>query len=181
MSNVPKSRRKKHDFLANHELRTIRIRITELAINDFGYDRERFERKIEKYENSLSSFDRKPEVVAKWRKKNESYFADFVEEETKETRDILRRAVMEFELGNSIFPEGDAKLVEFCERRKHLDRAIGWLHCMKQELQYIAEILPCDKNQYVSIQETIDHEISLIKGVRRAGNKFLKPDKEKQK
>ena len=38
MSGVPKSCRKKHDFETPHKLRALRKTITELAINDFGYD-----------------------------------------------------------------------------------------------------------------------------------------------
>ena len=191
MSGVPKSRREEHDFMASHNLREIRKRITELAVNDFGYDRDRLEKKIKKFEESLVSIepDHKAEIVVRMRKKNESYYASFVEEETKVTRDLLRRAVCEFELGNSLFPSGDARFMEYCEKRKHLDRAIGWLFCLKQELQYIAEILPGDKNRFESLagygddQEgkgTIDMEIALIKGVRRSANKFLKEGGEKR-
>ena len=180
MSGVPKSRREQHDFVASHKLHDIRRAITELAVNDFGYDKQRLERKIQKFEDSLVGLDddMKQNVVARIRKKNESFYADFVEEETKETRDILRKAVFEFELGNSIFPSGETKLEEYKERRLHLDNAVGWMNCLKQELQYIAETLPGDKNRYVAAIEEIMAEISLIKGVRRAANKYLKPDKK---
>lgn len=168
--------------MANHKLHDIRRLITELAINDFGYDQQRLERKIQKFEDSLVNLEpeRKREVVPRMRLKTEGFFADFVEEETKETRDILRKAVFEFELGNSIFPTGETKLEEYKERRLHFDNAVGWMHCLKQELQYIAETLPGDKNRYVPLIEEIKAEISLMKGVRRAANKFLK-EKPKQK
>ena len=189
MSSVPKSRREDHDFMASHNLREIRKRITELAVNDFGYDKDRLEEKIKKFEDGLNiEPERKKEIVERMRKKNESYYADFVEEETKETRAILRKVVQEFELGNSIFPSGDTKYMEFCEKRKHLDEAIGWLFCLKQELQYIAETLPGDKNRFASLAGDpnndggeIEKEISLIKGVRRAANKFLKAEGEKKR
>ena len=197
MSSVPKSRREEHDFMASHNLREIRKRVTEMAINDFGYDRDRLEEKIKKFEDSLVNIEpeRKAEIVARMRKKNESYYADFVDEETEVTRDLLRKAVCEFELGNSIFPSGDARLMEYCEKRKHLDMAVGWLFCLKQELQYIAETLPGDKNRFESLtgyeddkecegakkrKGAIEIEIALIKGVRRAANKFLKAESEKK-
>ena len=189
MSSVPKSRREKHDFMASHNLREIRRRVTELAVNDFGYDRDRLEEKIRRFEDGLNvESERKKEIAERMRRKNEGYYADFVEEETKATRDILRKVVCEFEIGNSIFPSGDAKFMEFCEKRRHLDEAIGWLFCLKQELQYIAETLPCDKNRFASLTGDpsdkekggeIEKEISLIKGVRRAANKFLKAEGEK--
>ena len=176
MSGVPKSRRKQHNFETPHKLRKLRTKVTELAINDFGYDKERLDLKIQKFETGLTEFERKADVVASMRRKNENYYANFVKEETIITRDIARKVIFEFELGNSIFPSGDAKVAEFRERRKHLDECIGWLHCLKQELQYIAEILPGDKNRYTSITEEIETLISMVKGVRRSANRFLKRD-----
>lgn len=172
--SVPKSRREKHDFLAYHKLIEIRRIVTDLALYGFGYDKDRMERKIERFENGVTNFERKEEIVSRMRLKNESFYEDFVREETEETRKILRKAVFEFELGNSIFPSGTALIMEYCERRKHFDNTIGWLNCLKQELQYIAETLPCDKNRYVSLVDVIDEEISLVKGVRQAANKYLK-------
>jgi phosphotransacetylase len=178
MSSVPKSHRKEHDFVAVHNLHKIRKCITELAIYDFGYDKDRFEKMVNKYaERIKEDSGKKQEIVERMRKKNESFYADFVEEETKITRDILRNVVSEFELGNSIFPSGDAKLMEYCERRKHIDLAIGWMFVLKQELQYIAETLPGNKNRYENIINEIAKEISLMKGVRRSSNKFLKKKK----
>ena len=173
MSNVPKGRREKHDFLATHNLIRLRKEITELAINDFGYDQERQERRIEKFE-VWARENGKEDVVERMREKNESFYADFVEEETRVTRQILRDAVAEYELGNAIFPSGDTAEEELHERRMHLNRALGHLHVLIQELQYIADILPCDKNKYENLAQTIKEEIKLIKGVRRAGNKFLR-------
>ena len=173
MSSVPKSRREKHDFLANHKLKQIRKRITELAINDFGYDKEKLEKQIQRFSEHIGEFEGKEETIRKKREKNVSFYADFVEEETIITRQILRDAVFEFELGNSIFPSGEALLVEYCERRKHLNNAIGHLNCLKQELCFIAETLPGDKNRYDNITAEIKEEIALIKGVRKAANKYL--------
>ena len=173
MSSVPKSRREKHDFLASHKLKQIRKLVTELAINDFGYDRERVEKQIERFSERIGDFDGKEDTVKRKREKNISFYADFVEEETVITRKILRNAVFEYEQGNSIFPSGEALLMEYCERRRHLDNAIGHLYCLKQELCYIAETLPGDKNRYDSLTEALAETISLIKGVRKAANKFL--------
>ena len=82
MSSVPKSRREKHDFLANHKLKQIRKRITELAINDFGYDKEKLEKQIQRFSEHIGEFEGKEETIRKKREKNVSFYADFVEEET---------------------------------------------------------------------------------------------------
>ena len=176
MSGVPAGRREAHDFLANHHLTELRKLITELAINDFGYDREKVQKKIEHFSQWYKN-DNKDEIVARMREKNESFYEDFVQEETTITRQILRDTVAEFEMGNSIFPSGEALLEEYKEKRLHLDRAVGHLNVLKQELQYIADTLPGDKNRYETLIKTIEKEISLVKGVRRAANKYLKEDK----
>ena len=182
MSSVPKSKRKKHDFETPHRLHKLRLRVTELAINDFGYDRQKYEEKIQRFETGLMDFERKAEVVAKMRKKNESYYSEFVAEETIITRDIARRIICEFEIGNSIFPTGEARVAEFRKRREHLDECIGWLFSLKQELQYIAEVLPCDLNKFAYISQEIEAIIVMVKGVRRSANRFLKrkPRKEEK-
>ena len=176
MSGVPQSRREQHDFQATTNLRNIRREITELAIHDFGYDKARLETQLKNFEERVSKLDtdRKAEIIASYREKNESFYADFAEEETKVTRDLLRQAVCEFEIGNSIFPAGQTKILEYCERRKRMDIAIGYLKALKQELMYIAETLPGDKNRYEKLNDRIDEEISLIKGVRQSANRFLK-------
>ena len=181
MSSVPKSKRSPHDFETPTKLHKVRSAVTELAINDFGYDKERLEAKIKKFEESVVNFERKEEVVASMRRKNESFFADFVKKETDVVLDIVRKATLEFEMGNSIFPSGAALMSEFRERRRHLDESVGWLHCLKYELQYIAETLPGDKNRYVNVSDEIETTISMVKGVRRAANKFLRKDKEQKK
>ena len=180
MGSVPKSKRKKHDFETPRKLHKLRLTVTELAINDFGYDQQRFEEKIQRFENNVTNFERKEEMVARMRKKNESYYADFVAEETIITRDIARRIICEFEIGNSIFPTGEAKVAEFRKRREHLDECIGWLFSLKQELQYIAEVLPCDINKFAFVSQEIEAIIGMVKGVRRSANRFLnrKPKNE---
>ena len=180
MSSVPKSRREKHNFLASHKLEQIRKRITELSINDFGYDKERMEKEIQRFSEHIGDFKGKEDVVRRKKEKNVSFYADFVEEETVITRGILREVVFEFELGNHIFPSGEALLVEFCERRKHINNAIGRLYCLKQELKYIAETLPGDKNRYDAITADIKEEISLMKGVRKSANRFLTQGKKEE-
>ena len=174
MSSVPVSRRKPHGFITPHKLKELRNSVTELAINDFGYDKDRLERKIEKFEATVTNFERKDEIVASMRKKNESFFSNFTEKETDIVLDIVRKIIFEFEVGNSIHPTGEARVKEFRERRLHLDMAIGWLCCLKQELQYIAETLPGDKNRYCTTSDNIKELIGMVKGVRRDTNKYLK-------
>ena len=173
MSSVPKGKREKHDFITSHKMYEIRRTITELAINDFGYDKEKLEERIKRFEQRTIDIDNKEKLVEKWRLKNESYYADFVQEETLITRQLLRDIVSEFELGNSIFPSGEFKTIELNEKRIHLDLCIGKVYCLKQELQYIAETLPCDINKYEHLSDQLKELAGLVKGVRRSANKYI--------
>jgi hypothetical protein len=69
MSGVPAGRRETHDFLANHHLTELRKLITELAINDFGYGREKVQKKIEHFSQWYKS-DNKDEIVARMRERS---------------------------------------------------------------------------------------------------------------
>ena len=81
-------------------------------------------------------------------------------------------------MGNSIYPgEGPSKLFEFIERRKYINRAIGLCYTLKQEINYVLKTLPVDFNKYKRFAESIDAQISLYKGVRKADNRMLKPKK----
>ena len=181
MSNVPFSHRTQSDFQTPHKLRAFRKCVTDLAINDFGYDQARLERKIEKFAESVTNFERKDEIVASMRERNEDFFPKFVEKETEVVLDIVRHITFEFEIGNSIKPTGEAIVKEFRERRLHLDNAVGWLKCIEQEFQYIAETLPGDKNRYCGVSEKAEDLVRMVKGVRRDANKYLRQYKQTRK
>ena len=168
MSRVKESEKKPHDFLAPKKLRAIRKRATELSIIRFGYDGEKVDRIAEK--RSLGDPERKERIKAMY----EEYYTGYINREREKVEDIIRKAVFMFELGNDIIPTGDTKIMEYCERRKYLDLAVGHLGCLVQELEYIAETLPCDKNRFETLINDIGEAKTLVKGVRRAANKYIK-------
>lgn len=45
---------------------------------------------------------------------------------------------------------------------------------LQDELQYIAEVLPADKNKYTGIVLEIEHLFNTIKGLRQSDNRFKK-------
>ena len=55
-----------------------------------------------------------------------------------------------------------------------MDRAIVCCEKLQNELQYIAETLPADKNKYMNIVLEIKAEEDMIKALRKADNRFLK-------
>lgn len=174
MSTTPKSKRKKHDFLTTKEMTALRKEITELAMNDFGYDRERYGKQIARFREARANDPNIEKTVEKMRFKQESFYDEFIQFETIEILEIWRHIASEFERGNSIYPTGEALLEEYKERRLHLDRCIGYLFDLQVEIEYIGQTLPVNKNRYDNLADKIKDLVGKVKGVRQASNRFLK-------
>lgn len=176
--SVPKSKRTLSRFEAQHHFYELRNEVTMLVLNDFGFSREKQEKRMEHYRQSHENAANLEEVMERWHTKNETFIRWFIDEEGKAVLDILRNIEREFTIGNSIYPsETPARLLEFFERRKHMDNAIGLCYALKQEINYILRTLPVDINKYVHFAEEIDKQILLYKGVRKADNRLLAPKK----
>ena len=175
MSSVPKSRRKESPFEARHNFYRLRDEITTLMINDFGFDHEKYNARIEKYRAAHSKADNVDKIVERWKRKNDAFNKWFIDKECDAILDILRKIESEFTFGNSIYPsETSARLCEYLERRRHITAAIAYCYVLKQELMYVIRTLPVDLNKYYHYEKAIDLQIALYKGVRQADNKFLK-------
>ena len=173
--SVPAGRRKQSRFEASHHYYKLRAEVTELMLLDFGFSMEKYGNQIEKYRSTHASNGNVEEVVARWRKKAEAFYGWFIDKECDAVLEMLRRIESEFTLGNSIYPsETPAKIMEFCERRKHIDNAIAGCYVLKQEINYIIRTLPVDLNKYKRFATLIDEQVALYKGVRSADNKFMK-------
>lgn len=146
-----------------------------LLLNDFGFSEERYLAKMEKYRQSHLNAEDVEEVVERWRRKNDSFNRWFIDEEGRKIIEILREIQRNFTMGNSIYPsETPAKLFEFIERRKYMNRAIGLCYTLKQEIQYVLRVLPVDMNKFERFAEAIDKQVALYKGVRKADNNLVK-------
>ena len=172
--SVPKSRRDESKFEATHHFYKLRKEVTDLVLNDFGFSEEKYLKKMEKYRQSHQSAANVEEVCERWDDKCQSFKKWYVDEEGRAILDLLRNITTEFTIGNSIYPsKTHAKLMEYLQRRYHINRAIGYCYTLKQEIQFAIETLPVDLNKYKRFAEMIDKQIALYKGVRSAGNKFL--------
>lgn len=180
--SVPKGKRKESRFEAQHHFYRLRADITNLMLLDFGFSEEKYRKHMERYRETHAKTVNVDEVVERYRKKCDSFKKWFIDKECDSVLEILRRIGCEFTLGNSIYPsETPAKVMEFCERRKHVDEAIAQCYVLKQELQYIISSLPVNINRYERLAVDIDKQIALYKGVRQSDNRLLKkkPDKTK--
>ena len=177
--SVPKGKRNLSRFEAQHHFYQLRQDVTELILNDFGFSIEKYQKKMEHYRESHKNASNVDEVLERWSKKSDSFVRWFVDEEAREILELLREIERNFTLGNSIYPsETQAKIFEFIERRKYMNRAIGLCYTLKQEIHYVLRTLPVDLNKYERFAESIDTQIALYKGVRQADNRLMKPKKK---
>ena len=143
--SVPKGKRKESKFEAQHHFYRLRADITNLMLLDFGFSEEKYRKSIERYRETHANAENVDEVVARYQKKCDSFKKWFIDRECSAVLEALQRIGSEFTIGNSIYPsETPAKVMEFCERRKHMDEAIAQCYVLKQELQYIISTLPVD-------------------------------------
>ena len=61
-----------------------------------------------------------------------------------------------------------------------MDRALVCCNKLQDELQYIAETLPSDKNKFMNIVLEVQAEFDMIKKLRQSDNRFLKTIKKQQ-
>ena len=179
MSSVPEGRRTQSDFQARHNYFQLRDEVTRLMINDFGFDKEKYDAGIEKYRQAHAKDQNVDKIVERWKRKSDAFNKWFIDKECDAVLEILRRIESEFTYGNSIYPsDTPARLFEYLERRKHITAAIANCYILKQELQYIIRTLPVDMNKYYHYEKALKTQISLFKGVRQADNRFLKAKKK---
>ena len=170
--SVVKSKRKESQFEVFHHLVKMRKEVTDLLLRDFGFDADKAAKKTTKtfggkmYEE-LS--DSEKERYDKLTKRNAAFTEWFILDERKVIIDCIRAITEETFVANSIYPTCTEELIE---RRLHQDRAIGECYRLTQELQYAIETLPVDVNKYLRFADMIQTEINLLKGWRKADNKF---------
>lgn len=170
--SVLKNKRKASQFEVFHHLYKVRKDITDLLLRDFGYSFEKAEKRLMKQFGGrkyaeLTEAER--ERYDSLKRKYESFDEWFIYDERQVIVDCLREITKEDFIANSIYP---TCMEELIQRRIHQDEAIGQCHRLAQELQYAIETLPVDVNTYLQFGEAIQTEINLIKGWRKADNKF---------
>lgn len=173
--SVPKGKRRQSRFEAQHCFYKLRTEVTNLMLQDFGFSPEKYKKQIEKYREMHRAADNVDEIVARYEKKCESFVKWFIDKECDTVLEILRNIESEFTQGNSIYPsDTPAQMIEYVQRRCHMNNAIAQCYVLKQEIHYIIRTLPVDINKYKRFAETIDKQIALYKGVRQSDNRFAR-------
>jgi len=179
--SVPKGKRKESQFEVIKHFYRLRKDITDLLLRDFGYSEKKSKKRLKRMfggksydELSETQQDHYNQRVSR----NEGFEEWFIGYQRDTIMDCIRNATEYIFAANSIYPSIPEELVE---RRIYQDKAIGQCYRLLQELQYTIEILPVNIEKYVRFVDGINKEINLLKGWRKAGNKFKKQFKEANK
>lgn len=170
--SVLKNKRKQSQFEVFHHLNKLRRDITDLLLRDFGYSFEKAEARLLKQFGGrtleqLSETER--ERYEKTKLRLEAFDDWFIYDQRQVIVNCLRDITKEVYIANSIYP---TVMEELVQRRLHQEEAIGHCYRLTQELQYAIETLPVNVNIFLQFGEAIQTEINLIKGWRKADNKF---------
>lgn len=170
MSDVKYSKRKKSRLEAQHMAYAIRKRITVELMASFALSQKRIEAYVESATKGIADISER-EVTAKLlRELTMDRNVWFITKERDTVLDLCQGISRQLRMGNTVFPEYYS---EFIERRLQLDRAMEYCNALQDELQFIAETIPCDKNKYMNIVLELNKLYNYIKSLRASDNKFL--------
>ena len=171
MSNIPKSKRAESKLEALHKAYDIRRRITAELMLTFGYSQRKLDAHVRKMTDYVQDPEERDKMCKAIREVQENFASWFIMRERDRVADFCQGITEHLRAANSIWP---TNLSEFEERRLEMDRAIVSCEKLQDELQYIAETLPADKNKYMNIVLEVKAEADMIKALRKADNRFLK-------
>jgi hypothetical protein len=171
MSDIPKNKRSPSKLETIHQAYKIRTMITNELILTFGYNEKREDEHIAKATSYIKDKNQRSEQQEALRAMDCGFDVWIVQQERSVILNACRGIVQHLIKANTIYP---TYMPEFQERRLELDRAMECCNLLQQELQYVAEIMPTDKNRYMNIVLETEHEYQLIKSMRKSDNRFLK-------
>lgn len=175
MSDIPKSERTESRLRAQHQAYQIRARITAELMASFAYSQKKQEAHIRKMVQHVKDPEAREEMTKAIREQEEDFACWFIKRERDRVADFCQGIASHLRAANTIWP---TYMNEFLERRLEMDRAMECCNQLQDELQYIAEVLPADKNKYTGIVLDVQAEFETIKALRQSDNRFLKKIKE---
>jgi hypothetical protein len=144
-----------------HTARKLREDVTNLLLRDFG---------IRDKVRKIKTEDNKEVTVI------EEYPAWLIAEFRQNIMRILRNLMMNITAGNSIYP---VNLEELQQRRRYQTEAIINCQQLLQEIQFCADVLPVELGKFLPYADTIDFEIKLLRGWRKANGQIEKAIRNK--
>lgn len=170
MSSIPKSKRGESKLEALHKAYQIRTRILQELMLTFGYSERKQEQHLDKVTSYIRNAEEREAQKTKLRERENEFHNWIIEKEREDILKPCKAIVTHLTRANSIYP---SYMPEFLERRLEMDRALADCNELQQELQYIAEVLPSDKNKFMNIVLEVDALHGMIKKLRQSDNRFL--------
>jgi len=170
--SVPAYRRSTSNFEVFHKLSQLREEMTNIVINNFGYNPERVKRKFLKNFNVGSLDDLSPTqrkyIEDKFQRID--HFANiFIPKEQDILINWLRELNLQVYLANSIYPTSK---IELDERRLRQEIAIGYCYGIVQEFQYTIKVLFGDVEKYTDCAKTMQELVKLLIGWKKSNKRF---------
>lgn len=168
MSEIPASQRPETKLETLDLAYDLRARITFELEQSFGYSQKILESRVKKLQRQHPD----PNLeAAKIVKMEEDFGCWFIEHERERMLTLCQDISTNLRKANTIFP---SYMSEFEERRLLLDRARAACSALEDELQFIAESIPADKNRYMQIVLDCETIFNKITAIRKSDNRFLK-------
>lgn len=158
MSDIPKSKRAHSNLEAHHKALDIRRMIANELLASFAYSEKKLEAAIQEQTKHIRSLE---EDFACW----------FIKRHRDRVDDLCCDIAQHLRGANTIWPTYH---FEYKDRRGELNQALKCCNKLQDELQYIAESLPADKNKYMNIVLEVEALFNMIKALRQSDNRFLK-------
>ena len=177
MSNIPKSKRSESKLEALHKAYELRRKITAELMATFGYSQKKLEAHIQKMTSHVQDPEEREKMSKVIREVEDDFASWFIKRERDKIADFCQGITEHLRAANTIWP---TNMSEFEERRLEMDRALVCCNKLQDELQYVAETLPADKNKYMNIVLEVQAEFDMIKKLRQSDNRFLKTIKKQQ-
>ena len=137
----------------------------------FGYSQKKLEAHLKKMTEHVQNEEEREKMSNAIRETEDGFHSWFISRERDRVADFSQGITEHLRAANTIWP---TNMAEFEERRLEMDRALICCNKLQDELQYIAETLPADKNKYMNIVLEVQAEFDMIKKLRQSDNRFLK-------
>ncbi len=179
--SVPLSKQGLSDLELYHNAISLRRKLTFLLLRDFGIKDKVRNTGYFRHVANITEEDRKilEDLSEKYNIANpiiEEYPAWFLDFERKTIMDLMKSLIENITSANSIHP---TTLAEYDLRREFEDKAICNCEVLLQEFQYVIRIIPIDIEKFKPYVESIDYEVTLLKGWRKSDNRLLKAIKKR--
>lgn len=175
MSNIKKSERTESRLRVIHDGYKIRQKLMSELGRDFGYKERDVIRRVEKFAEKNIPESNREEWIARKLEQELEFHKWFIKREQEKVLEYASGIVNHLIEANTIYP---VNRTEWEERRLDLDRALQCCQCLMQELQFIAETIPVNRDKYTNIVDEITSEFEKIKELRKSDNRLLKNIKE---